>query len=547
MASEFYLNLTKIESLLASHLTINMLGEGLLSVNEQLIDTNEQLEMLTPDFFWGTSEYNPTIKAYMQFFQKMGILPIERPDIPIIRDIPLRTQSTHPNIKEQQRVFAQCLEEHILTNQWSMLFPKEYQLFRDAIENGYKNEPIEKKMITLDAEGHPLKSGGYAVEKHLVHGTLLWLRTPASQSKTDIATAIDQTLADKDNTVQIVNDLKPKLLTKAQIAFNVRGVSLPLNSFTEIQNTHLGGGHQHFLMLDRPSKTIYSINNTKVVDQSSKEALEQNPLAFKEQIELFLKNLGDATDYKFVCLHGKSRQPDDETYLSQVCSISQFCHYAAILSGSRIDEIEDFIPAKVSTLMYLLQFAFTHHNNALFGMLNRLLENINQQLEAQDKSVPKKVKKGVTFSPHVQVFNDEDEGCDYFNELKVKLQMVEGKALDLEARRFYTERDVARALIIRMNKEIQVFSDLMAKDGAADVDLFKRNCLAHINEARPVLAKHRGWLQLMGNIALFIAGLGIGFLIAGLIHKTQTNKFLFFDTDSEQKLDELARETLCIQ
>ncbi|MBL7478981.1 protein phosphatase 2C family protein [Legionella bononiensis] len=64
-------------------------------------------------------------------------------------------------------------------------------------------------------------------------------------------------------------------------------------------------------------------------------------------------------------------------------------------------------------------------------------------------------------------------------------------------------------------------------------------CTEVIAEVRPVLETHRGWKEILGNLALFIAGLGVGFVVAGLINKAVTGNFLFFKTDSEEKLDAL--------
>lgn len=60
-----------------------------------------------------------------------------------------------------------------------------------------------------------------------------------------------------------------------------------------------------------------------------------------------------------------------------------------------------------------------------------------------------------------------------------------------------------------------------------------------VAEARPELEKHRGWKQILGNLALAILGLGVVYGIAILINKHVTGHYLFFKTDSAQKLDEL--------
>lgn len=373
----FYERLAQAEHLLDQHLAVNDLGGGLITVNEHLIDTNQQFEMLSPDFFSGTSEQNPVIKAYQLFFQQMGVLPAKTPEIPLIRDIPLRMK-THANQLAQQKVCARFLEDTILANNLSMLFADEYQDLYQKISLCLSTQqtPIEKKLITTDAEGMPLSSGGYFVELHQINGINLWLRTPASLKPEDITTATENSLQDSTNTDLIVGALKFKLLEKDRVAFNVRGVSKIIESKNDLRN--LGGGHQHFLLLDRNTQTIYAINNTI-------GATDEDPLSFKVQIELFLQSLGDHTQYKFEFIQGKSRQPDDESYLSQVCNISQFCHYAALLSGDRIEELHDTLPPKITTLMYLLQYAIVNQDPDLSEILNDIINKVNLQMKSDSK------------------------------------------------------------------------------------------------------------------------------------------------------------------
>ncbi|MBL7479807.1 hypothetical protein [Legionella bononiensis] len=368
---DFYEHLNQIETLLENTLTINELGQGLITVNDYLIDTNQQFEMLSPDFFSGSASDNPTVKAYQLFFQKMGIVPIATPEIPLIRDIPLRMK-THSNQSSQQAICARFLEETILPNNLSMLFRDEYQELYQEISQCMRNTrtPKQRKKITTDDEGNSLASGGYSVELHQINGLDLWLRTPNSTEDADIESAIKNSLQDSINTDQIVASLKFKLLEKNRVAFNVRGVSKLLESPNDLRN--LGGGHQHFLLLDRNTKTIYAINNTL-------GATDEDPLSFKHQIELFLKSLGDHTEYTFQFIQGKSRQPESQSYLSQVCNISQFCHYAAILSGIQINQLRETVPPKVTTLMYLLQYAIINQDQQLSTILDGIINTINPQ------------------------------------------------------------------------------------------------------------------------------------------------------------------------
>lgn len=64
-------------------------------------------------------------------------------------------------------------------------------------------------------------------------------------------------------------------------------------------------------------------------------------------------------------------------------------------------------------------------------------------------------------------------------------------------------------------------------------------CTKAIEDARLELEKFREWPLIFVNIGLAIAGLGVGFIIAGLINKAVTGHFLFFRPDSAIQLDEL--------
>ncbi|WP_298625804.1 hypothetical protein [uncultured Legionella sp.] len=397
----FYEQLDEIEKRL-EHLVIDDLDGGLITVNGHLIDSNQQFEMLSPDFFSGTADQNPVIKAYQLFFQQMGILPTKTPEIPLIRDIPLRMK-THSNQLAQQQICARFLEENILTNNLSMLFADEYRDFHQKISLCLKNQQtaIGKKLITTDEEGVPLCSGGYYVELHQINGIKLWLRTPASTEDNDIATATDNSLQDSANGELIVGTLKFKLLEKNRIAFNVRGVAKTIGAKNDLRN--LGGGHQHFLLLDKNTQTIYAINNTI-------GATDEDPRSFKVQIELFLQSLGDHHQYQFEFIQGKSRQPDNASYLRQVCNISQFCHYAALLSDVRIDALHDVIPPKITTLMYLLQYAVVNQDEALSVILNDVISTINRLMEQEPQplsAVDHRMLDSSVATHQTQLLNDK--------------------------------------------------------------------------------------------------------------------------------------------
>jgi hypothetical protein len=70
-------------------------------------------------------------------------------------------------------------------------------------------------------------------------------------------------------------------------------------------------------------------------------------------------------------------------------------------------------------------------------------------------------------------------------------------------------------------------------------DTFKNNCNLAITQARPILEQHRGWKQVLGNFGLCVLGVGILYVGACGINKLITGRFLFFQTDSGNKVDNL--------
>jgi hypothetical protein len=79
-------------------------------------------------------------------------------------------------------------------------------------------------------------------------------------------------------------------------------------------------------------------------------------------------------------------------------------------------------------------------------------------------------------------------------------------------------------------------------DNQITSDEFKKTCTTHIQEARPILEQHRDWKKILFNLALAIAGVGVVYLVAGLINLGLTKgKHFFFtiDTDSAKRINVL--------
>jgi len=76
--------------------------------------------------------------------------------------------------------------------------------------------------------------------------------------------------------------------------------------------------------------------------------------------------------------------------------------------------------------------------------------------------------------------------------------------------------------------------------GAIDPATFQTNCFNHIKVARRELEHHRDMKNFWANLGLAVAGLGVFYGVAVLIHRARSkhNNFLFFQTDAEKKLNQ---------
>jgi hypothetical protein len=115
-----------------------------------------------------------------------------------------------------------------------------------------------------------------------------------------------------------------------------------------------------------------------------------------------------------------------------------------------------------------------------------------------------------------------------------QLNAIKMKELELRTNGYRVAADHAKNLYDLITDKHQAF---LAE--AIDTQTFKTHCLAAIEAARPELERHRGWKQLLGNLALAVLGVGVLYVMAGLINQAVTGKFLFFKTDSAHKIDQL--------
>jgi len=118
-----------------------------------------------------------------------------------------------------------------------------------------------------------------------------------------------------------------------------------------------------------------------------------------------------------------------------------------------------------------------------------------------------------------------------------KLLIIKTKAQDLRDRNFDSDANCADALYTN----IKIFyAGYQAKLITAEA--FRDKALAHVENVREKLETHRGWKQVIGNIILAVLGVGVIYFVAACVNLVVNNRFLFFNTDTGNKLEELGKD-----
>lgn len=123
------------------------------------------------------------------------------------------------------------------------------------------------------------------------------------------------------------------------------------------------------------------------------------------------------------------------------------------------------------------------------------------------------------------------------------LKELEEKKQNLDNRNCVSAKEAIEILLKAIGNEMNLYINSDDEEGDAQqlLDTFKENCLKHIDTANEVLQEHRGWKKILGNLAVFILSLGLGYLLATGINYYKNKQFLFFqETDSSKKLAEVA-------
>lgn len=135
--------------------------------------------------------------------------------------------------------------------------------------------------------------------------------------------------------------------------------------------------------------------------------------------------------------------------------------------------------------------------------------------------------------------------------IQMQLDIIKTHGGDLKRRGYNDESNTVDTLVDNILDAMSKYQEASNPSSPEAINIFKRDCQAHINKAKPILAVHRGWKQLLGNLLACVLGLGIGYVAAASVNYLGTGNFLFFnETASLQKLkaldkslDEFAKKT----
>lgn len=121
-----------------------------------------------------------------------------------------------------------------------------------------------------------------------------------------------------------------------------------------------------------------------------------------------------------------------------------------------------------------------------------------------------------------------------YAEIEVQLDTLEMKVLDLGCR----GHKLAAAEVKNLVLGLRDLNQWYFSEKKMDYNHYKTRALQIIAESRPVLEKHRGYKQILGNLILLILTAGTAFLI----HKACSGHFFFFQqTESIKQIEALSQ------
>ena len=166
-------------------------------------------------------------------------------------------------------------------------------------------------------------------------------------------------------------------------------------------------------------------------------------------------------------------------------------------------------------------------------------EALLNKVSVQVKSSEKKEQKQKEHPPKKMSGEEQQQIMAFLNKFQAQLEILRRKANELEAHSLKDTRYI--------NPAIQATQLVEALDNAIDTYQndhdkinFYSTCFEAINTSRAVLEEHRGWKEILYNIALAIVGCGLFYAAATLVNRGLNGHYFFrCSTDSSKKLDDL--------
>jgi hypothetical protein len=264
--------------------------------------------------------------------------------------------------------------------------------------------------------------------------------------------------------------------------------------------------------------------------------------------------------YNLACqqLYEKNRTEFVETFKEIPSYSTSLCLYynsLGLKTGAELAEAFKLIPASVTSLdlteNYLAQgktsaelaeafkalprgiISLNLSNNLLLRIPSAELDEILNALPANVKLVvidSKIINLNKKRAKQEQQSNQGEEKT--LSNLDFQLLVLEAKKTELGYRGFYKASDAAATL----HTTLIELKDQYAR-GTINYPDYKKQSITAIDTARIELGKHRGWKEILGNIASCILGLGIGYAVVCAFK----GRFFKFNTDADNKLDEIQK------
>lgn len=137
------------------------------------------------------------------------------------------------------------------------------------------------------------------------------------------------------------------------------------------------------------------------------------------------------------------------------------------------------------------------------------------------------VERNKTFDDFRNALDELQSKCEEFEERERR------EKIDLES-----AKGEAEALHEKLSTYMKNFEKSRRLQG--DYQHFRSQVMIAVKNSREILEQHRGWRQILTNIALAVAGLGVFYIAGCVIHYKLTGSFFYNPpTDSSRILDDV--------